>query len=76
MPRTMNYQTRVTKMTILPEGEPIFSEWATHIEIDDEGGGELVVVSQENGKIRIDPDEWRPLCEAINKMISECKVSK
>lgn len=76
MPRTMNHQTRVTKMTILPEGEPIFSEWATHIEIDDEGGGELVLVSQENGKIRIDPDEWRPLCEAINKMISECKVSK
>lgn len=76
MPRKMNYQTRVTKMTILPEGEPIFSEWATHIEIDDEGGGELVVVSQENGKIRIDPEEWRPLREAINKMIEQCRGEK
>lgn len=76
MPRTMNHQTRVTKMTILPEGEPIFSEWATHIEIDDEGGGELVLVSQENGKIRIDPEEWRPLREAINKMIEQCRGEK
>ena len=76
MPRTMSYKTRITQITIVPEGEPIYSEGATRIEIDDDGGGELVVVSQDKGKIMIDPDEWRPLCEAINKMISECKVRK
>ena len=76
MPRTMSYKTRITQITIVPEGEPIYSEGATRIEIDDEGAGEFVVVSQDKGKILIDPEEWRPLCEAINKMISECKVSK
>lgn len=76
MPRTMNHQTRVTKMTILPEGEPIYSEGATRIEIDDEGAGEFVVVSQDKGKILIDPEEWRPLREAINKMIEQCRGEK
>ena len=71
-----NYQTRITQMTVCPEEDSLFSELATHVSIDDEGGGEFVGVTQDKGKIRIDPEEWRPLCEAINKMISECKVSK
>ncbi len=68
-----NYQTRITQMTVCPEGESLFSELATRISIDDEGGGEFVVVSQESGKILISPEEWRPLCEAINKMIEQCR---
>ena len=71
-----NYQTRITQMTVCPEEDSLFSELATRVSIDDEGGGEFVGVTQDKGKIRIDPEEWRPLCEAINKMISECKVSK
>ena len=72
----MNHQTRVTQMTIAPEGEPLYSEGATRIEIDDEGAGELVVVSQDRGKILIDPEEWRPLRDVIDKMISECRGEK
>ena len=72
----MNYQTRVTQMTILPEGEPVYSEGATRIAIDDEGGGEFVVVSQDKGSILIDPEEWRPLRDAIDKMLSECRGNK
>ena len=71
-----NYQTRITQMTVCPEEDSLFSELATRVSVDDEGGGEFVVVSQEGGKILISPEEWRPLCEAINKMISECRGEK
>ena len=38
------YETRVTQLTVAPEGEAIFSEAATTITIDDEAAGEFVKV--------------------------------
>lgn len=29
----MKYKTRITKLTVMPENDPIFSEMATNIEI-------------------------------------------
>lgn len=65
------YETRITRMTVAPEGEPLFSEQATHIEIDDEGGGEFVKIVQPSGSadIRIDADEWPVIRAAIDKMV-------
>lgn len=73
----MNYETRVTCMTVLPEGESIFCEGATQIEFDDEGGGEFVVVRQcgdNEEKIKIAPDDWPAIRKAIDKMIKECRL--
>lgn len=64
-------------MTVVPEGEPIFSELATRIEIADEADGEFVTITQSGlvdfGKIAISPHEWPRMRAAINKMIAECK---
>ena len=68
--------TRVTKLTITPDGEPLFIERATDVLIDDEAAGEFVVVEQhadELGKIAIDPDEWPMIRAAINRMVKECR---
>lgn len=69
--------TRITRLTVLPPGAPLFSEMATDVLIDDEAAGEFVVVSQEGrvgaGKISIDPAEWPALRDAIERMINECK---
>jgi hypothetical protein len=68
--------TRVTKLTITPDGEPLFSERATDVLIDDEAAGEFVVVEQHAdgmGKIAIDPDEWPTLRAAINRMVKGCQ---
>jgi hypothetical protein len=63
---------RITKITILPQGEPIFSEQATHVEIEDEAGGEFITVSQPNGgKIGIEYGEWLELRTVIGKMFRE-----
>jgi len=73
----MTYETRITKITVLPKGEPIFHEGATEIKIVDDAGGEYLEVSQcsdaNEGKILIDPLEWPVLKKAIDKMIKKCR---
>ena len=70
------YETRVMALIVMPKGDDIFSEFATHIRIADEAGGEYVEVEQNGrtdiGKIAINPDEWPMLREAIDLMIGEC----
>lgn len=75
---TEQLKTRVTQLVVVPEGEPLFSEMATTIEITDEaGGGEFVLVSQvgrvDVGKITINPEEWPALRAAINRLVRHCR---
>jgi len=70
----MKYEERITKVIILPEGEEIFSEHSTSIEIVDESGGEFLEVSQLDMKFRINPEEWKSIKHAIDKMIKQCRL--
>jgi hypothetical protein len=69
----VNYVTRVTQLTVAPKGAPVFSEDATTITIEDEGGGEFVIVSQpgRDKDIGIMSDEWPAIRDAIDRMIQE-----
>ena len=73
----MTYETRTISVVLLPEGEPLFSEMATIVRIEDESGGEFVVIEQHgdtwNGKLAIEPSEWPVIREAINKMVESCR---
>lgn len=73
----MNYETRITQITIVPEKEPLFSETATEISINDEAAGEFVVIKQsastENGMIAITQEDWPAIRDAIDRMIKECR---
>jgi len=70
-------EARVLSVVVAPEGEAIFSESATVVRIEDEGGGEYVVVSQESvpglGNIALNPEEWPALRDAIDRMVKECR---
>jgi hypothetical protein len=72
----IKYETRTTKIVVVPEGEPIFGELATSIEIEAESEAyEYVVVKQgliPNG-IRIEPQEWPTIRNAIDEMIGRCR---
>lgn len=74
---TTQYECRVTQWTVVPIGEPTFSEMATVVSIDDESGGEFVVVKQSGrvdlSKIAINPDEWPALRKAIDTAIKQCR---
>ena len=69
---------RVTQITVVPEGEPIFSENAFIIQIEDDAGGEYISVRSnseylDNGQIKIDKKEWVHLRAAIDVMFEEIK---
>lgn len=68
-----SYETRILAMVVLPEGREIFDALATKVEIDDEGAGEYLSLSQDEGKIRLDREEWPALRDAIDKMIGEVR---
>lgn len=76
------YTTRVTRLTVLPEGEPIFSERATSIEIDDEAAGEFVRVSQQGGHtdaekwVLFDRAEWPAIKGAVDQMMGYIELHK
>ena len=61
-------QTRTTRIHLTPD--TIFHERAFSIEIDDEGGGEFLVIRSacEPGALAIDVDEWPALRDAIDLM--------
>ena len=70
------HQRRTLVIAVMPQTEPIFSDRCTRIEIDDEAAGEFVTVRQlvnDNNPIRIDPDEWPAIRDAIEHMIDEIK---
>lgn len=69
------YETEIIEKLVKPKGEPIFSERATSIRIEDEAGGCFVVVCQcgkIEAKIQIDPGEWPAIREAIEWGIATC----
>jgi hypothetical protein len=75
----MKYVTRVTRLTVLPECEPIFSELATQVSIVDEAAGEFVEIEQQSDKhdptpqrITVTTEEWPVLSGAIEEMLKLC----
>jgi hypothetical protein len=74
-------RTITSRITVLPEGQPIFSELATEISIMDEAAGpyiEMRQISQDNGEdtLRFDIDEWPHITKAVGKLIQEIKKLK
>lgn len=68
-----DYETKIVSVMVVPIGEPIFSELATTITVENEGAGEFLVVSQHGrdgmSKISIDRVEWPALRSEIDKMM-------
>ena len=74
----MNYENRVTEITILPANEPLFCERATKVRIDDEAAGEFLIVSQchdsiKPGEIAIESDEWPAIRDVIDSMVAKLR---
>jgi len=73
----MSNEARITQRTILPEGKSLYCDQATKVEIQDEAGGEFILVSQCTdgfGKVGIEPDEWPLLRDVIDEMIKKCRT--
>ena len=73
-------EVKITRVTIVPRGEAIFCERATHVETQDEAAGEYVRVVQQDDRqtateqtIQIDPEEWPTIRSVIDYMIENCR---
>jgi hypothetical protein len=63
---------RVTRMHVLPAGNPIFSEPGYSVEIDDEAGGEfLILKDNDDNAISFDKEHWPTIKSAVEAMIKE-----
>ena len=76
----MKYTSRITQITVLPIGEPIFSERATVVSLDDESGGEYITVKQQmdttaemNQTVAFEPEEWEEVKGVIDQMFKDIK---
>lgn len=69
-----NLQTRVTRIHLTPDD--IFNERAFSIEIDDEGGGEYLVIRNDSNQLAIDDQEWPALRDAIDLMFKNVRTDK
>jgi hypothetical protein len=65
---------------VAPKNQPIYSELATTIEIDDEAAGEYVRICQpyrnEEGTVWFCVEEWDIIKAEIDKMMSNCRDYK
>ena len=68
----------ITSVVIAPEGEPIFSERAYKVEIEDDAAGQFIKVSCElgngGGTISFDCDDWPALRRVINRMVVQANL--
>lgn len=67
---------RITRVTIVNEGEPLFSQYGYTIEIEDEAAGEYIQVTDHHddcNKITFNPEDWPAIRSAINKMVKLCQ---
>lgn len=70
-----DYHTITAKLVVKPERDELFSEMATHIELEDEGAGAYVVVTQPGGRtdktgVAFDAKEWPLIRQAIEDMLA------
>lgn len=75
------FRVRVTRLSVLPPKEPLFSEQCTNISIVDEAAGEFLEIEQQSGRtdaksqtIAISPEEWPSLKQAIEQLLADCET--
>ena len=70
----INYKTTITQVTIhKAEDSPVFGESATRIKIEDEAAGEYLVIEQDGGSIRVDPEELDLIIVEAKKLMAQFK---
>ena len=69
-------KTITSRITVLPDGKPIFCLEATEISIVDEAAGPFIEIKQfseigERQAIKLNVDEWKFIENAVDKIIQE-----
>jgi hypothetical protein len=73
------FTTRTLKVIVMPEGDPIYSERSTTIEIDDLAAGEFIVIRQNFGddkehKLCFDREDWSAVKVAVDEIFKTLRI--
>ncbi len=70
------HKIHATRITVAAPGTSIFEDDVLHVDVEDEGGGPFIVVSQlgdaKPNKLRFDVEEWPNIRRAINAIARTC----
>ncbi len=74
----MSTERRIKSVVVAPAGAPIFDDQAWTVDIEDDAGGEFLVIQCNddqcaNGQIRMNPKEWPAIRDAIEFMIEQVR---
>ena len=69
----MNYEAKIHSLIVKPATETIFSEQATIVGIEDEGGGIFFTLEQQSNqqKITFESAEWLLIVDAVERLRGE-----
>lgn len=69
------FNSRITRITVLPEGEPLFNPEAINVTVEDEAAGEFVSIEQigesQDNKIWFGKEAWPLLKKAIQTIVDD-----
>lgn len=67
-------ETRVTAISVGPEGANTMDDHVTLVQIENEGG-EYVTLQNVDGRgiVAINPEEWPAIRRAVNRLIRDCR---
>jgi len=75
------YKIRITRLAVLPDGEPLYSMRCTEVSLVGEAAGEFIEIKQasensdvESLTIGVMPEEWPALKEAVERLLAEIKA--
>lgn len=72
----MQYERIAKSLMVKPPDEPIYSEMATEITLEDEAAGLFVSIVQHRGdgeqKVSICKEEWPLIRAAVGKLMKRC----
>lgn len=72
----MQYATIVKTIMVKPPDEPIYSEMATEITLEDEAAGLFVSIIQRKGdgeqKVSVCKEEWPLIRTVVNNLMRRC----
>ena len=68
----MEYKTTITQVAVHKSNDsPVFGESATRIKLEDEGAGGYLVIEQDGGSIRLDPEELELIIVEARKIMAQ-----
>jgi len=69
---TSELKSTILKISIHRDNiNPVFGEGATHVSIDDEGGGGFIVIENGEGKLRLELNELELITKTARKLLNQ-----